>query len=156
LQFGNFDTLAAYPAAQKTTWIENGVVTNLAHTPYWAQKKNVRPTPSADTSLVIDGEDRSLEELIQATERGLLVTHFWYIRFVNPKTVQLTGLTRDGLFWIENGKIAHPVTNLRFNESPAVALANVTMLGRTQLFDSRIVPAMQVRDFTFSSVSDAV
>jgi predicted Zn-dependent protease len=104
----------------------------------------------------MDGEDHSVEDLIRSTDRGLLVTRFWYVRFVNPQTVQLTGLTRDGLFWIEKGKISHPVMNLRWNESPAVVLANVEMLGRPERSGNRVVPAMKVRDFTFTSVSDAV
>jgi predicted Zn-dependent protease len=132
------------------------VVANLGYSRYWAKQKDAKPTPEPGSRLVIDGEDHSLEDLIRSTDRGLLVTHFWYVRFVNPQTVQLTGLTRDGLFWIEKGKISHPVTNLRWNESPANVLANVEMLGRPVRTGNRVVPAMKVRDFTFSSVSDAV
>jgi predicted Zn-dependent protease len=142
--------------AEKIDWIEKGVVKNLSYTRYWAEKKDAKPTPLPSANLVMEGEDHSVEDLVRSTERGLLVTHFWYIRYVNQQTVQVTGLTRDGLFWIENGKITHPVMNFRFNESPARVLANVEMLGRAELSDNRIVPAMKVRDFTFSSVSDAV
>lgn len=156
LFFGGGDDAASFIPAEKITWIENGVVKNLGYTRYWAQQKNVKPTANPGTRLVIDGEDHSLDDLIASTERGLLVTHFWYVRFVNPQTVQLTGLTRDGLFWIEKGKISHPVMNLRWNESVATVLANVEMLGRPVRSNNRVVPAMKVRDFTFSSVSDAV
>ncbi len=156
LFFGGGDDADDFLPAEKITWIENGVVKNLGYGRYWAKQKNTKPTPNPGSRLVIDGEDHSLDELIRSTERGLLVTHFWYVRFVNPQTVQLTGLTRDGLFWIEKGKISHPVMNLRWNESPANVLANVEMLGRPVRSNNRVVPAMKVRDFTFSSVSDAV
>jgi predicted Zn-dependent protease len=138
------------------TWIEKGVVKNLAYSRYWAKKKDVAPTPRSSQNLVIDGDDHSLDDLIRSTDRGLLVTRFWYIRYLNPQTVQLTGLTRDGLFWIEKGKIAYPVVNFRWNESPANVLANVEMLSRPVRSGERVVPAMKVRDFNFSSVSDAV
>lgn len=142
------------PAA-KMTWIENGVVKNLSYNRFWAQRKNVAPTPGPG-SLVLEGEDHSLEDLIKSTDKGLLVTHFWYIRAVNPQTLQYTGLTRDGVFMIENGKIAYPVNNFRWNESPANLLTNVEMLGRSARTDGMILPPMKVRDFNMSSISDAV
>jgi len=93
-------------------------------------------------------------------ERGLLVTRFWYIRMVNPQTVQLTGLTRDGLFLIENGKVTDPVVNFRFNESPVRMLQNTIAMGRpvrTRGGESgMIVPPIVVKDFPFTSISDAV
>ncbi len=156
LFFGGGDAAASFLPAETITWIEKGVVKNLGYSRYWAKQKDAKPTPSPGSRLVIEGEDHSIEELVASTERGLLVTRFWYVRFVNPQTVQLTGLTRDGLFWIEKGKISHPVMNLRWNESPANVLANVEMLGRPERSNNRVVPAMKVRDFTFSSVSDAV
>jgi predicted Zn-dependent protease len=67
----------------------------------------------------LDGQDNTLPDLIKSVDRGLLVTRLWYIRVVQPKTWQLTGLTRDGVFLIENGKVTDPVTNFRWNESPA-------------------------------------
>jgi predicted Zn-dependent protease len=140
-------------------WIENGVVKNLFYDRYWAQKAGKQPTP-APTSLVLDGGTKSLEELIAGVERGLLVTRFWYIRFVNPQTVQLTGLTRDGLFLIENGKITSPVVNFRFNESPVRMLQNTVAMGRpvrTRGGESgMIAPPLVVKDFPFTSISDAV
>ncbi len=154
--FGGGGDASSFLPAEKITWIENGVVKNLGYGRYWAKQKNAKPTPGPGSRLVMDGEDHSLDDLVRSTERGLLVTRFWYVRFVNPQTVQLTGLTRDGLFWIEKGKISHPVMNLRWNESPANVLANVEMLGRPVRSGNRVVPAMKVRDFTFSSVSDAV
>lgn len=147
---------SSFLPAEKVTWIEKGVVKNLFYSRYWAKKKGVAPTPWPNMGLIIEGEDHTLDELIQSTERGLLVTHFWYIRYVNPQTVQLTGLTRDGLFLIEKGKIAYPVMNFRWNESAASVLANVEMMSRPVLTGGRLVPAMKVREFTFSSLSDAV
>ena len=137
------------------TWIENGVLKNLVYDRYWAKKNNREPTPGAGNTVLEGGKD-TLESLIASTERGLLITHFWYIRVVNPQTMQLTGLTRDGVWLIENGKIAHPVMNFRFNESPAVVLGNV--LGMTPAVRSGnvVVPAIKAANFTFSSLSDAV
>jgi predicted Zn-dependent protease len=147
---------ASYLPSEKMLWIEKGVVKNLAHNRYWARKKGVPPTPNPRQGLIIEGEDRSLEDLIHSTERGLLVTHFFYIRFVNPQTIQLTGLTRDGLFLIENGKVSYPVMNFRWNESPASVLANVEMLSRPKRIRNAILPAMKVKEFNFTSLSDAV
>jgi predicted Zn-dependent protease len=97
-----------------------------------------------------------LEDLIKSTEKGILVTRFWYIRSVDPQTLLLTGLTRDGTFYIENGKIMFPIKNFRFNESPIIMLNNVEALGKAERNGSMIVPPMKIRDFTFSSLSDAV
>lgn len=139
----------------RLTWIENGIVKNLNYTRYWAGKRGVRPT-AAGGSLILDGEDHSLDDLIASTERGLLVTRFWYIRSVNPTTAQYTGLTRDGIFLIDKGKVAYPVNNFRWNESPASVLRNVEMMGHPERVNGALMPAMKVREFRFTSVSDAV
>lgn len=146
--------------SRPVVWIDKGVVKNLNYDRYWAMKKKVNPSPPAD-NLVLDGGNESLDDLIRATERGLLITHFWYIRFVNPKTLQLTGLTRDGLFLIENGKVTDPVMNLRFNESPVRLLQNAKRIGRPVRIgedetNAMLAPPVQAAEFTFSSVSDAV
>ena len=78
----------------------------------------------------MSGGDATLDDMIASVKRGVLITRFWYIRPLNPRTVAFTGLTRDGTFLIENGKIARPVTNFRFNQSLTELLANVEMLGR--------------------------
>jgi predicted Zn-dependent protease len=145
--------------------VEKGVVKNLAYDRYWAMKTGKEPTPSGG-NLVLDGGTKSLEELIASVDRGLLVTRFWYIRFVNGQTVQLTGLTRDGLFLIEKGKITRPVKNMRWNESPVFALNNLdamTAPERTVSGEgvggagfSVVCPAARIREFTFTSGSDAV
>lgn len=141
---------------RKLPWIEKGVVKNLFYDRYWAAKSDKEPT-IAPTSLILDGSDASLDDLIQSTERGLLVTRFWYIRLLNPQTLQLTGLTRDGLFLIEKGKITAPVMNFRFNESPIRLLQNVRRLGRPErVAGSMIAPPLIADNFNFASISDAV
>ncbi len=90
------------------------------------------------------------------TKRGILVTRTWYIRTVDPQTLLYTGLTRDGTFFIEDGKIAFPIKNMRFNESPVIMLNNIEALGKPQRMNGNLIPPMKIRDFTFSSLSDAV
>lgn len=148
----------------RTTWVENGVVRTLAYDRYWAQQKNVAPTQSGG-SFIMSGGDSSLEELIASTERGILVTRFWYIRPVDPRTILYTGLTRDGTFLIEKGKVTRAVKNLRFNESPVFMLNNLEAMGRPERVSASesggvglgvVVPAIKVRDFNFTSLSDAI
>ena len=146
---------------EKVNWIEKGVVKNFTWSRYWAEKKNVKAIPGPD-AIIMEGGNKSLEELIKGTKKGVLVTRLWYIRSVDPQTLLLTGLTRDGTFYIENGEIKYPVKNFRFNESPIIMLNNLEELGkqeRTVSVESNInylLPPLKVRDFTFSSLSDAV
>lgn len=140
---------------QKMTWIEEGVVKNLFYSRYWAEKQGKPATPPPP-NLIMAGGSASLEQLIRETARGVLVTRFWYIRFVDPQTLLFTGLTRDGTFYIEDGKIKHAVKNFRFNESPIIMLNNVDALGKPERIQGSLVPPMRVRDFTFTSLSDAV
>lgn len=146
---------------EKTNWIEKGVVKNLSYSRYWAEKKGVKAIPGPD-AFIMQGGTKSLDELIKSTKKGVLVTRLWYIRDVDPQTLLLTGLTRDGTFYIENGKIMFPIKNFRFNESPVIMLNNLEELGkveRTVSVESNInylLPPMKIRDFTFSSLSDAV
>jgi predicted Zn-dependent protease len=142
------------------TWIENGEVKNLFYDRYWAAKAGKQPTPFPG-NLVLEGGSKSLAEMIASVERGLLVTRFWYIRSVNQQTVQYTGLTRDGLFLIEKGKITAPVVNFRFNESPVRLLQNAIAMGtpvrvRGGEGQGMIAPPLVVKDFPFTSISDAV
>ena len=139
----------------RTQWVEKGVVKNLAYSRYWAGQKGVQPVPF-NRSIVMEGGTQTLEELIKSTEKGILVTRFWYIRSVDPQTLLLTGLTRDGTFYIENGEIKFPVKNFRFNESPVIMLNNVEALGKPVRTGSGMIPPMKIRDFTFTSLSDAV
>ena len=145
--------------ARRTTWIENGAVKLLAVDRYWARKTNVDPVPMSG-GMVLEGSDKSLEALIAETPRALLVTRFWYIRSVNPQTVMATGLTRDGVWLIENGKVVHPVNNFRFNESPVNLLKNLeatsVAVPAGSEFSALTVPAIRAHDFHFTSKSDAV
>jgi predicted Zn-dependent protease len=147
---------------KKTMWIENGVLKNLSRNRFWAVKsaQKVVPGPS---NIIMTGSDKSLEQLISETEYAILITRFWYIRTVDPQSMLLTGLTRDGLFEVVDGQIKRAVKNFRFNESPMNVLANVLDLGQsenavggetenTQLY----VPSLKVKDFNFSSLSDAI
>jgi predicted Zn-dependent protease len=106
--------------------------------------------------MIMEGGTSSLESMIKNTAKGILVTRFWYIRNVDPQTLLLTGLTRDGTFYIENGKIMFPIKNFRFNESPVIMLNNVEELGKPERTENMIVPPMKIRDFTFTSLSDAI
>ena len=142
-------------AVNKTQWVEKGVVKNLSYSRYWAAQKGVAPIPF-NRSIVMEGGTQTLEELIKSTEKGILVTRFWYIRSVDPQTLLLTGLTRDGTFYIENGEIKFPVKNFRFNESPVIMLNNVEALGKPVRTGNGMIPPMKIRDFTFTSLSDAV
>ncbi|GAA0638593.1 TldD/PmbA family protein [Brevundimonas lenta] len=169
----SFHTDPAYPDAAVYPWdnegmprapmpiVENGRIVNLEYSRYWAQKQG--KTALAGTgNLIMAGGDKSTADLIRSTDRGILVTRTWYIRMVDPQTVLLTGLTRDGTFYIENGQIKHPIKNFRFNESPVIMLNNVEELGRPVRVQSdeggyvMVLPAMKLRDFTFTSLSDAV
>jgi predicted Zn-dependent protease len=145
----------------KITWIEKGVVRNLVYSRYWAQKKGVKPVPYPD-GFIMNGGNASLDDLIAGTEKGILVTRLWYIREVDPQTLLFTGLTRDGTFYIENGQLKFPIKNFRFNESPIIMLNNLEALGKPQRTVSgegggaALIPPMKIRDFTFTSLSDAV
>jgi len=146
---------------EKVNWIEKGIVKNLYSSRYWAAKKGIKPIPRPD-GLIMEGGTKTLEELIKGTEKGILVTRLWYIRPVDPQTLLLTGLTRDGTFYIENGEIKFPVKNFRFNESPVIMLNNLDELGKTERTVSAesnqnyLLPPLKIRDFTFTSLSDAV
>lgn len=146
---------------QKMTWIDKGVVKNLSYSRFWAQKKGVKPVPGPN-NMIMEGGTATLDEMIKSTKRGILVTKLWYIRTVDPQTLLLTGLTRDGTFYIEDGKIKYPIKNFRFNESPIIMLNNLETLGKpervvsTESNQNYMIPPMKIREFTFSSLSDAV
>ncbi|RXG15932.1 putative Zn-dependent protease [Leeuwenhoekiella aestuarii] len=140
---------------KKTIWVENGVVKNLAYDRYWASQQGVDPVPYP-SNMIMQGGDASLDDMIKSTKRGILVTRFWYIRSVDPQTMLFTGLTRDGTFYIENGQIKYPVKNFRFNESPVIMLNNLEELGEQVRVNGNLIPYMKIRDFTFTSLSDAV
>ncbi len=152
-------------AVGKTMWIDKGVIAAMPNTRYWADKTDSTYYPTAYTGpglfggnqqLIMHGGDESLQDMIKNTRRGVLVTRLWYIRQLDPQTLLYTGLTRDGTFYIENGEIKYPIKNFRFNESPIVMLNNIEALGKPQRINGSMIPPMKIRDFTFSSLSDAV
>ena len=146
---------------QKMDIIKDGRIANMLYSRYWAQQQG-KDAVARPGNLIMSGGSKSTAELVRSTQRGILVTRTWYIRMVDPQTVLLTGLTRDGTFYIENGQIKHPVKNFRFNESPVIMLNNIDELGkpvRVAGDESRyvmVIPPMKLRDFTFTSLSDAV
>ena len=147
--------------ARRQVWIENGVLKKLTYSRFWAQKKGQQPDAGTNAVKLVGGT-QSLDDLIKSTPRGILLTRLWYLRQVDPRTELYTGLTRDGTFLIENGKISKAVKNLRFNESPLFILNNLEALGRaervagTEAGGDVVMPALKVRDFNFTSLSDAV
>ena len=141
--------------AKDIIWVKKGVVRNLMYSRYWAAKKGKEPTAFV-MNFLMEGGDYSLEELIKDTEKGILVSSFWYIRMVDPNTLLCTGLTRDGTFWVEKGKIQYPINNFRFNESPVVLLNNIDKMTKPQKVGFGILPGVKAHNFTFSSVSEAV
>ena len=145
-----------------TEWITAGVVKNLLRNRFWAQKTGdpVVPNPS---NLIMEGTQKTLDQMIAETDYAILITRFWYIRTVDPSTMLLTGLTRDGIFEVKNGKIARPVKNFRFNESPMNVLANILDIGKSEKAvgaetdnDQIFVPPLKVANFNLSSLSDAI
>ena len=156
-------TSAGIPV-RRQVWIQNGVLKTVSYSRFWADKKGTAPIP-AMSNLVMNGGSASVDDMVRSIQRGVLITRFWYIRGLNARTISQTGLTRDGTFLIENGKISRPVTNFRFNQSLVELLQKVDMLGRpTRVCASEsssvsspiVVPAMKVRDFFLASVSDAI
>jgi len=149
-----------FPIARQV-WIENGVLKQLYYSRFWAKKQNKQAT-GAPSSFKMSGGTQSVDDLIRSTERGILVTRLWYLREVDPRTILYTGLTRDGTFLIENGKVAKSVSNLRFNESPLFMLNNLEALGKserlagTEQGGAVAMPSLKVRDFNFTSLSEAV
>ena len=153
--------------ARPVTWVEKGVLKNLYYDQQYAARVKKAPTPATvNMSLVLEGSNpQSLEQMIKSTRRGLLVSFFWYIRPVDQPTLLNTGMTRDGLFLIENGEIAGPVQNFRWNMSPIVGFNNVTAIGESvpmhtgESYDgggTALVPAVRMEDFYMTSVSPAV
>jgi predicted Zn-dependent protease len=141
--------------SRKVVWIDHGKFVNLSYDRFTAKKHGQEPTPDV-TNLVMEGGADTLDGLIAGTERGILITHFWYIRFVDPMTMLLTGMTRDGLFAIENGKITGGLKNFRWNMSTVDMLANIqgmTASGPASDVETSlmILPALKVSDWNFTS-----
>jgi predicted Zn-dependent protease len=143
-------------AGKRIDWVKKGVLERLRHERFWAKEKGVEPDP-AIFPLYMDGEDRSLEDLIKSCTDGLLVKRFWYIRYVDRREYLLTGMTRDGFFRILDGKIVGAVKNLRFNESPIILLKNITGMSRPKrVLSYAVVPGIMSENFTFSSKTESL
>ena len=151
----------------RTDWIRGGDLTSLLQTRHSAGLTGQPVTPAVDNLVLeIDGATSSLDDLVAGTERGLLLTCLWYIREVDPQSLLLTGLTRDGVYLIENGEITGAVNNFRFNESPIDLLKRFTHASATtpsfsrewgdDYFSRTATPALRVPDFNMSSVSQAL
>ncbi|MEU2873095.1 metallopeptidase TldD-related protein [Streptomyces olivoreticuli] len=148
-----------------TDWIHEGVLERLATTRHTAGLTDLPVTPAVDNLILDAGGTRSLDEMVADTERGLLLTSLWYIREVDPASLLLTGLTRDGVYLVEKGEVVGEVNNFRFNESPVSLLSRATEAGRTEqtlprewadYFSRAAMPALRVPDFNMSSVSQGV
>jgi predicted Zn-dependent protease len=148
-----------------TEWVRAGELNRLTTTRHSAALTGLPVAPPVGNLVLEGGGDRSLAEMVAATERGLLLTCLWYIREVDPATLLLTGLTRDGVYLVENGEVTGEVNNFRFNESPVGLLGRATEAGRTERtlprewgdwFTRAAMPPLRVPDFHMSSVSQGV
>ncbi|GAA2236404.1 metallopeptidase TldD-related protein [Streptomyces amakusaensis] len=149
----------------RTDWVREGRLEHLVTTRHSAALTGLPVAPGAGNLILDGGGGRSLEEMVAATERGLLLTCLWYIREVDPATLLLTGLTRDGVYLVEKGEVTGAVNNFRFNESPVDLLSRATEAGRTEKtlprewgdwFTRAAMPALRVPDFNMSSISQGV
>ena len=153
--------------AQKIHLVRNGVLENLVYSRFWAKQKGKEPTPGPVNSIMESSQSPvTVEDMIKSMDRGLLLGRFWYIRGVDPRTMLQTGLTRDGIWYIEKGKIQYPLKNFRFNQSLMQLLApgNVDMIGKPERVgnsegqggNAALLPALKVKEFHFASQSEAV
>lgn len=148
----------------RVDWIDAGTLGALLQTRHSAALTGLPMTPFVDNLVADGGGNKTVDELVAGTERGLLLTCLWYIRVVDPQTLLLTGLTRDGVYLVENGEVSGAVNNFRFNESPVGLLSRLTEVGRTvpalgrefgDYFSRTAMPPLRVPDFNMSTVSDA-
>jgi predicted Zn-dependent protease len=148
----------------RVDWLRDGTVNALAYPRAAAEELGGRFTPPPENLVLTGGLSASTDDLVARTERGLLLTCLWYIREVDPVSLLLTGLTRDGVYLIEGGEVVGQVNNFRFNESPIDLLRRVTEVGATERtlcrewkdwFSRTAMPPIRVPDFNMSSVSPA-
>jgi predicted Zn-dependent protease len=147
---------------RRTVWFDRGVATNLSYSRFWAQKMGREPVPHPKYFSMAGGTT-PVADMIREVKRGILVTRFWYIRSVDPRTLLITGMTRDGNFLIENGQITRPARNLRFNESPVSAFSKIEAIGPAELGYGveaggpvASVPPLLIKEFRFSSKSSGI
>jgi predicted Zn-dependent protease len=139
------------------TWVDKGVVNGLVYDRYWAQKQGKQATGSP-SGWILDGGKATREELVKGVKRGVLITRFWYLRWIDPQSILVTGLTRDGVFLIENGEVTRSVNNFRFNESPVQMLAKCDALTPSVVHPQggMRIPALRTHEFNLASISEAV
>lgn len=147
-------------AHAKVDWVKDGVLKTFHTGRFWADKQGIADIPAPSSVHMAGGTD-DLDALVAGADKAVLVSRFWYNRMLDPQQLSVTGLTRDGTFWVDKGKIVEPIRNLRFNDSPLTLLRNVVALGSPQragLSTGRVtvVPPMVVSGFSFTSLSDAV
>lgn len=145
--------------ASRLSIVGAGVLENLVSSRFWAAEQKREPTPGpVNYVMESTAPPTSPETMVSQMKRGLLISRFWYVRLVDPRTLVVTGLTRDGLWWVENGVVRHPVRNLRFNQSVLAMLApwNVEAIGAPVRLSPFMVPALELGAFTFTSISDAI
>jgi len=151
-------------AVEPVRWVEGGVLTELVRNRGHAAATGLRATPPADNFVMDAGGTATLEEMIASTQRGLLVTCFWYIREVDPERLLLTGLTRDGVYLVEDGEVVAAVNNFRWNESPVELLGRATEIGASvpvlcrewnDYVSKTVMPPLRIPDFNYSTVSQA-
>ena len=150
---------------QRTHWVRDGRLEALLQTRHSAALTGLPVTPAIDNLVLsVDDAQGSLGDLVRGTERGLLLTCLWYIRVVDPQTLLLTGLTRDGVYLVENGEVTGAVNNFRFNESPVALLDRFSAASQTlpsfsrewgDYFSRTATPGLRVPDFNMSSMSQA-
>lgn len=137
------------------TIIQDGIPQTLSYSRYWAQQTG-KVAQGDLYPIVMQGSQQSTADLIAQTERGILVTRAWYVRYVNPRTLEVTGMTRDGTFWLEDGKIAYPIKNLRFNQSLPEMLRAVEQVSQIERFGGVVVPGVKVGEFCFTSITESI
>jgi Predicted Zn-dependent proteases and their inactivated homologs len=154
----------------RLVYIENGILKGFSYDRYWAKKQGKQATGGGGgrggggggggfggSGIKFAGGTKTTEELIAGCDRGILVTHFFYINALDPRTVLLTGLTRDGTFLVEKGKVTRALKNFRWNESPLFMLSRIEEIGRAERTGvGQVMPSLRVKDFNFASLSDAV
>ncbi len=135
--------------------VKDGIPQTLSYSRYWAKEQDKEPTGSM-YPIVMTGSNKTVADLIASTERGIFVSRAWYVRYVNPRTLEVTGMTRDGTFLIENGKISYPIKNLRFNQCLPEMLKNVVALSQAKRCGGSVIPGCKVEKFHFSSITDSI
>jgi predicted Zn-dependent protease len=149
---------------QRTDWVTDGTLTQLKRHRAWAARTAAEPAPPIDNLVLEGGGTATLAQMVAGTKRGLLLTCLWYIREVDPEQLLVTGLTRDGVYLVEDGQVVAAVNNFRFNESPVDLLRRITEVGAAEktlcrewndFFNRTVMPSVRVPDFNMSTVSQA-